>query len=202
MKKQAHPNEEGLSPDRILDTTVELLRRYGPAKTSVSDVARALNVTHGSLYRYFPSKKALFDAVVEQWLQRISAPLSQIAEMEGPADQRLKDWVLGLVRAKRKKVLDDPELFNTYQQIAEQAHEVILEHVQALNGQLQRMLNDGQTQGLWQIRDTAATARLLFAATSIYHLPYHVVRQLEEDTEAAAGTLVDLLVRGLKGGVR
>lgn len=48
-----------LSAERILDTAEEVLRRFGPAKASVLDVARALGVSHGSVYRHFPSKAAL-----------------------------------------------------------------------------------------------------------------------------------------------
>ena len=46
-----------------------MLRRFGPAKTTVVDVARALDVSHGSVYRHFPSKAALRDAVTERWLR-------------------------------------------------------------------------------------------------------------------------------------
>ena len=39
--------EAALTPDRILDAAEEALTRYGPAKTTVVDVARALGVSHG-----------------------------------------------------------------------------------------------------------------------------------------------------------
>ena len=55
----------------------EALHRYGPAKTTVVNVARALNVSHGSIYRHFESKAALRDAVTARWLHRISAPLAR-----------------------------------------------------------------------------------------------------------------------------
>jgi AcrR family transcriptional regulator len=48
-----------LTREDILSAAEEVLRRYGPAKTNVVDVARALNVSHGTVYRHFPSKAAL-----------------------------------------------------------------------------------------------------------------------------------------------
>ena len=69
-------SETALTPDRILDAAEETLTRYGPAKTTVVDVARALGVSHGSVYRHFPSKAALRDAVTERWLARVSDPLA------------------------------------------------------------------------------------------------------------------------------
>ena len=40
---------EALTADRILEAAEEVLRRHGPAKTNVVDVARALGVSHGSV---------------------------------------------------------------------------------------------------------------------------------------------------------
>ena len=52
-----------LTPERILEVTEDVLRRYGLAKATVVDVARALDVSHGSVYRHFPSKASLREAV-------------------------------------------------------------------------------------------------------------------------------------------
>ena len=60
--------DEALTPDRILDAVEDVLRRYGPAKATVVDVPRALGVSHGNVYRHFPSNAALRDAVTERWL--------------------------------------------------------------------------------------------------------------------------------------
>ncbi len=40
--------DEELAPDRMLDAAEDVLRRYGPAKATVADVARALGVSHGN----------------------------------------------------------------------------------------------------------------------------------------------------------
>jgi AcrR family transcriptional regulator len=78
-------NEAALTPDRILEAAEDVLRRFGPAKATVVDVARALGVSHGSVYRHFPSKAALRDAVTERWLARVSLPLEAVAAEDGPA---------------------------------------------------------------------------------------------------------------------
>src|SRR5512134_642689 len=134
---------EPLTAEAILDTAEEVLRRYGPAKASVVDVARALRVSHGSVYRHFPSKAALRDAVTERWLESISEPLEAIAAGKGTAPKRLERWLDSLVQAKRRKALDDPELFATYIQLAADAREVVKAHVQTLVDQLARIVADG-----------------------------------------------------------
>ncbi|MGV2788298.1 TetR family transcriptional regulator, partial [Clostridium perfringens] len=75
MEPMSH--DQPLTKEAILDAAEQTLRRYGPDKTSVVDVAKALQVSHGSLYRHFPSKAALREAVTERWLQRIADPLQK-----------------------------------------------------------------------------------------------------------------------------
>src|SRR5215216_4645355 len=100
-----------LTPERILEVTEDVLRRFGLAKATVVDVARALDVSHGSVYRHFPSKASLRDAVAKRWLERVSAPLDEIAKEQGPpAPARLERWLRALFAAKYTKVCDDPEM--------------------------------------------------------------------------------------------
>src|SRR6266540_155570 len=123
---------ETLTPERILEAAEDVLRRYGPAKANVVDVARALGVSHGSVYRHFPSKAALRDAVTERWLIGISEPLEAVADEEGPAPERLQRWLDLLVGSKRSKALGDPELFATYVELTADARDVVKAHVDAL----------------------------------------------------------------------
>lgn len=108
---------EALTRERMIVAAEDVLRRYGPAKANVVDVARALGVSHGSVYRHFPSKAAHRDAVTERCLAEVSSPLEGVAGEKGPADERLQRWLDLLVSAKRRRALDDPELFATYSRL-------------------------------------------------------------------------------------
>lgn len=48
---------------RIIDAAMRCVDRYGPDKTSLSDVAADLGVIRQTVYRYFPSTEDLFAAV-------------------------------------------------------------------------------------------------------------------------------------------
>src|SRR4051794_22393375 len=75
--------------ERILKAAEDLLRRHGPAKTTVVDVARTLEMSHANVYRHFASKTELRDAVADRWLKAISGPLEKIAHGKGKASTRL-----------------------------------------------------------------------------------------------------------------
>ena len=136
-----------LTSERILETAEDVLRRSGPAKATVVDVARAVGVSHGSVYRHFPSKGALRDAVAERWLARISEPLEAVARDDGPALDRLRRWLELLIASKRSRALEDPELFATYVQLVAESRDVVVAHVKALTDQLAAIIALGVQRG-------------------------------------------------------
>lgn len=187
-----------LTRERILEAAEDVLRRYGPAKANVVDVARALGVSHGSVYRHFPSKAALRDSVTERWLDAISAPLEAVVSEQGPAAARLERWLDGLVEAKRRKALDDPELFATYIELTAGARDVVTAHVERLVGQLARIIGDGVERGELEARDPSLAARAVFDATARFHNPAHAPEWSDPGIDDAYESVRSLVLRGLE----
>jgi AcrR family transcriptional regulator len=190
---------EALTPDRILEAAEDVLRRYGPAKATVVDVARALGVSHGSVYRHFHSKAALRDAVTERWLARVSAPLAAIADEDGPAPQRLRRWLDLLICTKRASALEDPELFETYIALAAEARDVVTAHVDTLTKQIARIIADGVARGELTVADPASAARAVFDATGRFHNPAYAPQWSDPAIDAALDGVWSLLLAGLGG---
>ncbi|RBM20227.1 TetR family transcriptional regulator [Streptomyces sp. PT12] len=190
---------EALTPEQILRATEEVLRRYGPAKATVVDVARALGVSHGTVYRHFRTKAALREAVTKRWLDRTTEQLESVAERQGPAEERLVDWLTGLFAAKRRKAGDDPELFATYTSLVGEHSEAVDQHVTDLEGQLARIIEDGRAQGtftgLSSGPDTAA--RAVFQATARFHDPSYAPQWSDPSADADFEAVRDLILRGL-----
>lgn len=190
-------SEAILTRIQILEAAEDVLRRFGPAKATVVDVARALGVSHGSVYRHFPSKSALRDAVAERWLNRISQPLNKIAEANDPAPLRLRRWFDKLVTLKRKKALDDPELFATYQVLASEATEAVEDHINKLIKDVTKIIADGVKEGAFIAKDPQAVARALLNATTRFHHPKHSTEWGAPGADKEFNTLWTLLTAGL-----
>lgn len=186
-----------LTPERILEVTEDVLRRYGLAKATVVDVARALDVSHGSVYRHFPSKASLRDAVAKRWLDRANAPLAKIAEASGPAPARLENWLRTLFATKYKKVCDDPEMFATYLALAQEAREVVEAYKGRLVDQIAQIMADGVRQGAFHCADVHASARAVFDATSRFHHPAHC----EEWNDPALASRIDAVLAMVLGSL-
>jgi AcrR family transcriptional regulator len=174
------------------------LRRFGLAKATVVDVARALDVSHGSVYRHFPSKASLREAVAKRWLDRVNAPLLKIAESSGPAPARLERWLRAMIAIKHKKVAEDPEMFETYLTLAQEACKVVRAHKDGLVDQIAGIISDGVKQGAFQVADAKGTARALFDATVRFHHPAHAEEWSDPQLASRLDALLALLLRGLE----
>ncbi|MEU3827205.1 TetR family transcriptional regulator [Streptomyces sp. SID486] len=191
------PTSETLTAERILEATEEVLRRHGPAKATVVDVARALGVSHGSVYRHFRTKAALREAVTKRWLDRTSQRLALIVAAEGSPEERLRAWLTALFDAKRHKAGDDPELFATYTVLTDENGAVVGEHIADLTGQLTRIIEAGTGPGVFTAPDPAAAARAVFHATGRFHDPGYAREWQRPGVQEEFEAVVDLLVRGL-----
>ncbi|WP_051969393.1 TetR family transcriptional regulator [Kitasatospora azatica] len=189
-----------LTPEQILSAAEDVLRRFGPTKATVVDIARTLGVSHGSVYRHFPSKAALREAVTQRWLDQAHDALQAITAETGPAGERLHRWLTTLFAAKRKKALDDPELFATYLTLVGEHSGTVAAHLETLTGQIAHIIQDGIWQGEFSAVPVQSTARSVFLATAHFHDPVHAaewadVRRSDADFEA----LWALLKAGLTG---
>ena len=189
--------ETPLTAEKILEASEDVLRRYGPAKATVVDVARELGVSHGSVYRHFPSKAALRDAVVESWLAEISIPLEDAAAEKGTARERLRRWLDLLVESKQRRAREDPELFATYTELAANAREVIGAHVKTLTDQLAHIFTDGVARGEFDVANPGLAARAVFDATSRFHNPANAPGWADPEIELAYVAVRSLVFAGL-----
>lgn len=190
---------EILTAERILEATEEVLRRYGPAKATVVDVARVLGVSHGSVYRHFRTKAALREAVTSRWLSRTETALARI--MDGaaePGPEKLRGWLLALFDSKRHKAGDDPELFATFSVLIGESSEVVDAHLTELAHQLTRIVEEGVREGEFVAADPASTAGAVFAATARFHDPAYAPEWRKPTIDAEFTAVCDLVLRGLR----
>ncbi|NEB80083.1 TetR/AcrR family transcriptional regulator [Streptomyces sp. SID14478] len=193
------PPTETLTPERILAATEEVLRRHGAAKATVVDVARALGVSHGSVYRHFRTKAELRGAVTKRWLGRTTAVLSEVVAGDEAAEAKLRHWLAALFEAKRHKAGDDPELFATYSVLTTEADDVVDAHVAELIEQLGTIVQEGVEQGEFTAPDSVpATARALLVATAHFHDPHYAAQWSRPEAGAEFEVVVDLVLHGLR----
>jgi AcrR family transcriptional regulator len=86
----------------IEDAARELFIKQGFHATSMRDISKRAEVSLGNLYNYYPTKEAIFESIVDQYLKVIDEKLRGIfAEIEEPLEpsnmRKLGELVGGLV---------------------------------------------------------------------------------------------------------
>ena len=93
--------------DGILAIARDIMRESGVAALSLSEVARRLQVTTAALYRYFPSKAALYDALFREAMRVFQAYITPVWEEHPPGWRQLEAWI----EARMRFAQEQPELF-------------------------------------------------------------------------------------------
>jgi AcrR family transcriptional regulator len=90
MRADAQRNYE-----RLLSAAVAVFAERGADDASLEEIARRAGVGIGTLYRHFPTRQALLEAVYRDQVEGVQAKADELLRSESPADA-LADWLRAL----------------------------------------------------------------------------------------------------------
>jgi AcrR family transcriptional regulator len=103
--------------DRIVEVAREVFREQG-YDASLDEVAKRAGVGPGTLYRHFPNRDALLDAIMQSWVDRVDEAAEKALTHEGSSRDLLLAWFEEYVRlislhkggpAKITSAMGDPD---------------------------------------------------------------------------------------------
>ena len=83
--------------DLIVEAAREVFREQG-YDASLDAVAKKAGVGAGTLYRHFPTRDALLDAIMQSWVDRVTEATDKTLAFEGPP----RDLLVAVVRDLRR----------------------------------------------------------------------------------------------------
>jgi AcrR family transcriptional regulator len=190
--------EPPLTRDRIVSVAEDVLRRFGPAKATVVDVARALGVSHAAVYRHVATKSELRDLVIGRWAETTMPPLRKIAAQPGPAPQRLRQLFDTLIAIKRQRAAEEPELFAAYRTLASDAQSVVAAHLEELARVAAMVIQSGVEEGTFRTIDPVAAGKAVLSATTRFTHPAHAAEWSDPDIDAVYEDVWQMLMIGLR----
>ena len=93
MRADAQRNRE-----RLIEAAREVFREQG-YDASLDEVAKRAGVGAGTLYRHFPSRDVLMDAIMQSWVDRVNDAADKVLVHEGDAARPAARVVRDLRRA-------------------------------------------------------------------------------------------------------
>src|SRR5580698_990295 len=97
-----------LNRQRILDVAKDAFARHG-ANASLDDIASEAGVGPGTLYRHFPTREELLQAVYRSEMEKLAATERKFAQTMPPVEA-LRAWLLLFVDAVETKQIIAPAL--------------------------------------------------------------------------------------------
>ena len=187
------------SRQRILEAAEARFRRYGFAKSTMSEIATDCSMSAGNLYRYFDSKEEIGAQVAMRCIRgHEEIGRIMLGRRDLNATGKLERFVTEVALDTHERVVKDRELNDLVLYITEKRNDVVEPYTQNLIDLISLILAEGDASGEFEIEDLATTARtVLFACKSVVH-PLLLAESSLQGTEANARMIVRLLVKGLR----
>lgn len=146
-----------------VEAVVELAARHNPSEITTTAIARHMGVTQGALFKHFPTKEAILEAVMDWVAGRLLARIDEAASAAASPLAALEAIFMAHVRF----VVEHPGvprmLFGELQRAEMTAPKRIAQALIRRYGErLRRLIDEGKSAGeLARDVDTAAAATLL-----------------------------------------
>jgi AcrR family transcriptional regulator len=168
--------------ERILEAAKEAFTRSG-ADASLDDIAKQAAVGPGTLYRHFPTREELLQAVYRSGLEKLAAAEQKLAQTMPPIEA-LRAWLLLFVDGIAAKQLIAPAV-NTLVGDPKKVFEASYTRVHdALRALVKRAVNSGDIR---KDLDPVDLLRALVGVSNVSTSP---------DWQESAKRLVDILIAG------
>lgn len=168
--------------DRILEVAKQAFTRHG-ADASLDEIAKQAGVGPGTLYRHFPTRESLLEAVYRTELEKLAASGQRLAETKPPVEA-LRAWLHLFVDAVAAKKLIGPAL-NTLLGDPKKVFEASYAQMhQAVRALVRRGIQSGD------LRNDLDPADLIHALVGVSNVAGSA------DWQQSARRLVDILIAG------
>jgi AcrR family transcriptional regulator len=192
-------------PDAILDAALEVFSKHGYAAAKVEEIARLASVSKGTVYLYFPTKRAMIEALVEQSSARIADAASGLATKHADDDPVV---ALRAVFRLLFKTISDPDISAATRivmgegaRFPELAAHYRARVIETGHATLERLVARGVKQGSLRRVDLDVANRALIGPAVTQLLMKTIFKaqgDLDYDPDQMAEASFDLLLNGLR----
>jgi AcrR family transcriptional regulator len=195
----APPTKSEATRNAIVEVAERLFRSLGYQKTAVADIARELGMSPANIYRFFPSKAAINEAIAARILDGLETMAWSIARGPGTPADRLRRLFRALQTETMSLFFDEKKMHDMVAVGMEENWPVIDHYVRTIETAIRHIVMDGQADGSFAKSDAETTAKLVHA-TMIGFLHPRVIEECaaDEDLPAMAAAMAEFVLRALR----
>ena len=189
----------GTSVARILSAAGTLCAIYGSGKTNVRDIASYLNMSPANVYRFFPSKLALYDELVARVFED-NFPVMQPDSGRSTSAETLREFMLGLHRGVLALMRDEEKIFELLTVADDERWSAFEAHATRVRDVVAELVEEGVRAQEFRQQDSLRAAECLCASTAALWEPkaiknFHFRRSLITPED-----LISFSVEALRNG--
>ncbi|WP_088348887.1 MULTISPECIES: TetR/AcrR family transcriptional regulator [Rhodomicrobium] len=182
---------------RILTEAERLFRHYGYAKTTMADIAEGCQMSAANLYRFFPSKLALVEAICARILSETERRLFEIVRMEKPAAWRLQRLIEETYQNTLENLLDHRKVHELAVVAMEENWQAIKAHLGRVRLYIEEIIKSGMASGEFAQQDSMRAATWVQSAMACLCHPVLVAQKLDDETRTTPTEMAAFIVRAL-----
>jgi AcrR family transcriptional regulator len=187
-----------LTRERIMQAARKRFSRYGYAKTTMAEVSSDCGMSPGNLYRFFPGKLDIAEAIAREEERDRLGQLQRIAAApERSARQRLFDFFFSELQTTFWKFEEDPEGVEIARILAQNRPAIGDERIAAERKLIAQILADGTRNGEFAVADAGDTAEMVHSATLKFRFPQRWTRAPLDTLERELEGVLTLMINGL-----
>jgi AcrR family transcriptional regulator len=184
---------------RIVEVAEALFRRIGYGKTTVADIAAELDMSPANVYRFFPSKNAIVEAICRRCLAAVEEKAWRVARSKAPAAERMERLILEILAYHKENLITEHRVNDMVLAAIEHSWETIRAHKEVMSNVTELILRDGIDAGEFEPVDPRTAAGLIMRSVVCFTHPLILGQCIDEgeDVEAEARASIRFLLRAI-----
>lgn len=184
--------------ERIIAVAEEHFRRVGYAKTAVADIAAALGMSPANVYRFFPSKSAINNAIC----MRIMTELDQLAQgiLDRPISsvEKIRAFFLEIHQYNKTTLTHECRLHDMVEVAMAENWPAVDAHCESMITFIARIIEEGVARGEFRPVDLPEFAHGVFEASAKICHPTLIAQCADEDQLASVRRITDIILAALR----
>lgn len=185
--------------ESILKAAGERILHYGYGKTTMSEIAADCSMSAGNIYRFYPSKIDIAEALTRRFNSETHQAYAQIVrDPARAASEKLRDFFDLRLERTFRLFEKNPKLMELAEIMGRERPEYLAEERAQERLYIEKILDEGLRSGEFAFAgDLVITADLVQCCTLKFRVPKFWTTERLDDLRAELAALIDLVLGGL-----
>ncbi len=181
----------------LLELMVGLIEERGSSAFTMTELAARATMSTANLYRYYPSKEALIEAVAEYWFQPKIEIMEAVVSSDLSARRKMYEFYARRFTRMKSEWERDPVVFANYVELGKEHFELVRSYVDLGDHYLAMIIGEAMAEGYFAGLSIDEAISLVNQMTGLYVNIGAMELVMPKLSEAKLARIVDAVFDGL-----